>query len=235
LALTPIDSSQETFIREVDEELQRDQLLHFWQRYGRLLIAGVLGLLIALGGYLFWQDRQAKAAGVDGEAFDKALQLAQNKDVAGADKALDALKTTSNPGYRANALLTKAALAIGKNDIKTAATLFGQVAADESIAKPWRDLALVRQSAVEFDTAKPELIIARLSPLAVKGNPWHGSAGEMVAVSYLKQNKRDMAKTVFAAMAKDETIPETIRSRAVQIAGVLGADVVDATSEDKTK
>jgi hypothetical protein len=235
LALPPMNSSEETFVREVDEELQKDQMIHIWQRYGKLLVAGVLALLIGLGGWLFWQDRQAANAGVDGEAFDKAIQLAQDKDVAGADKALDALKASPNDGYRASALLTKATIALSKDDLKGAAAIYQQVSADTKIAKPWRDLALVRLSAVEFETAKPDVIIARLLPLAVKGGAWHGSAGEMLAVSYLKQNKRDKAKAVFAGMAKDETIPETIRSRAVQIAGVLGADVVDATSEDKSK
>jgi hypothetical protein len=233
LALPPINMSDETFVREVDEALQQDQLLSFWKRYGKLLVAAVIGGLLAFGGYLYWQDRQVAASGVEGETYEKAIRQITDKNVGAADKELDALKASDNQGYRASALLTKAIIALDKGDLKAAAALYGQVATDTNIPKPWRDLALVRQSTVEFDTAKPDLIIARLKPLVVKGEAFHGGAGELVAISYLKIGKPDMAKPIFEGIAKDETVPETIRSRAVQISGILGSDVVDATSEVK--
>jgi hypothetical protein len=69
-------------------------------------------------------------------------------------------------------------------------------------------------------------VIQRLKPLAVSGNPWFGSAGEMVAIAYLKQQKPELAAPVFAAMAKDQQVPRSIRSRATQMAGALGVDAV---------
>jgi hypothetical protein len=36
--------------------------------------------------------------------------------------------------------------------------------------------------------------------------------------------KNDLAGAMFGAIAKDEAVPETIRSRVVQLAGVLGVD-----------
>ena len=74
-----------------------------------------------------------------------------------------------------------------------------------------------------------EAIVARLKPLAVPGNPWFGSAGEMVAVAYMNMNKPDLAGATFAAMARDEQVPSTIRSRVVQLAGILGIDALPAT------
>ena len=67
---------------------------------------------------------------------------------------------------------------------------------------------------------------AHLKPLAVSGNPWFGSAGEMVAAAYIKMNKPELAGPLFAAIAKDEQVPETIRGRATRIAGALGADAI---------
>ena len=40
----------------------------------------------------------------------------------------------------------------------------------------------------------------------------------------MKMNKPREAGAMFAALAKDEGVPESIRSRAVQLAGVLGVD-----------
>jgi hypothetical protein len=51
----------------------------------------------------------------------------------------------------------------------------------------------------------------------------------MVALAYLKQQKPAEAARIFAAMAKDQSIPASIRSRAVQMAGSLGVDAVQQT------
>jgi hypothetical protein len=80
--------------------------------------------------------------------------------------------------------------------------------------------------ATDFDAMKPEDAIARLKPLAVPGNPWFGSAGELVAAAYLKQGKKDLAGPLFASIAKDQTVPRSLRSRARQMAGQLGFDAV---------
>jgi hypothetical protein len=95
---------------------------------------------------------------------------------------------------------------------------------DKSLAKPYRDLATIRLTALEFDQMKPEDVISRLEPLAKAGNPWFGSAGEMTAMAMLKLGRKSEAGRLFAAMAADKQVPDTIRSRAVQIAGTLGID-----------
>jgi hypothetical protein len=88
----------------------------------------------------------------------------------------------------------------------------------------YRDIALIRQTALEFDALKPDDVISRLQPLAKPGNPWFGTAGEMTAMALIKQGKKDQAGRLFAAIANDKTVPDSIRSRSVQIAGSLGVD-----------
>jgi hypothetical protein len=224
LALTP--TPEAAFFREVDEELRRERIGGFWRRYGRFLALGLVLALAALGGFLWWQAEQAKKAGADGEALTQALAgLGQGKDKVAVPK-LDALAVSDREGYRAAARLSKAALALQKGDEKGAVVQYKLVAEDPGLAEPFRNLALVRQTAAEFDRLPPDQVVARLKPLAVAGNPWFGSAGEMVAVAYLKLNKPELAGPLFAAIAKDEQVPETIRARATRIAGVLGVDAV---------
>lgn len=233
MALPPINTSEDSFLREVDEELRRDQLTGFWKRWGRWLIAAIGLGLAALAGWLIWQDRQAKASAVESEQLDDALRKATTGNDAGTRKALEPLKTSSNEGYRATALLTDAALLLQKKDLDGAAKLYGQIATDEKIPEPWRQLALVRQSSVQFDRLAPDEVIARLSPLAIKGNPWFGSAGEMVAIAYLKKNRIQPAAKMFADIAADETVPESIRGRAANMAASLNARVTGASKQGK--
>lgn len=217
----------ETFIREVDEELRRDQLSSFWRRYGRWLLAAIVLVVAAWGGWLYWQAQREKAAGLEGETFTQTLQKLEAGNLASAETDLKTLRNSEIDGYRVAARLTEAAVAQGKGDPKAAAKLYGAIAADASVAKPWRDMALVRQTAAEFDSLEPGAVIARLKPLAAKGEPWFGSAGELVAIAYLNQNRPKEAGKLFAEIGKDEQVPESIRSRAIQMAGALGVDAVD--------
>ena len=52
MALTPQNS--EAFMREVDEAVRQDQLLTFWQRFGRWIVACVVIGLIAFAAWLYW-------------------------------------------------------------------------------------------------------------------------------------------------------------------------------------
>lgn len=224
MALTP--QNEETFFREVDEELRREQLGSFWRRYGRLVAIGVMVALAVLAGFLYWQHRQAEQAGLAGERLSGALRdISENKPDA-AKPVLATLSTSGIAGYRATARLTSAALALDKGDDKAAIAQYAAIAGDSGVAQPFRDLALIRQTAVEYDTLPPATVIARLRPLAVAGNPWFGSAGELVALAYQKMGKAELAGPLFAAMAKDKDVPETIRTRAQRLAGLLGVDAV---------
>jgi hypothetical protein len=229
LALRPTDN--ETFYREVDEELRRDQMKSYWERFGKLVIAGIVLVLAAIGGFIWWQNQKEVKAGERSatliEAFD---DVAAGRRKAATGK-LDGLADSGSEAHRAAALLTKADLAIEARDLKGAAALFKQVADDGGLAQPYRDLALIRMTAVEFDTLAPQAVIDRLKGLAVAGNPWFGSAGEMVALSYLKLNKPQQAGQIFGAMAKDKKLPDTLRSRATQMAGSLGVDAVQEAAD----
>jgi hypothetical protein len=229
LAPRPIDN--ETFYREVDEELRRDQLKTYWERFGKLVIAGIVLVLALIGGFIWWQNQKQVKAGERGEQLISVFDDISAHRKAAAVGKLDALVKSGSEGDRAAALLTKADLAIEAGDLKGAAAAFRQVADDGGLAQPYRDAALVRMTAVELDTLPPQAVVDRLKGLAVAGNPWFGSAGEMVAISYIKLNKPKQAAALFAAMAKDKQLPDTLRSRATQMAGSLGVDAVQETAD----
>jgi hypothetical protein len=70
-----------------------------------------------------------------------------------------------------------------------------------------------------------------LKPLATPGNAWFGSAGEMTAIAYMKLGQDNRAGPIFAQIAKQKELPQSLRGRATQMAGALGIDAVQL--EDK--
>lgn len=224
LARMPIDN--ETFYREVDEELRRDQLLGYWKRYGKLMIAGVILFIAAIGGTIWWMNQRELNSGSRGETLLAAFDDISTGKKADAQAKLDQLSKSGVEGYRAAALLAQADVASDSNQPDKAAALFKQIADDTKLAQPYRDVATVRMTALQYDKLPPQQVVDRLKPLAVPGGPWFGSAGEMVASAYIKLNRPQEAGRLFAAIAKDKKVPDSIRSRAVQMAGSLGVDAV---------
>lgn len=222
MALSP-DTPNEAFLREVDENLRRDQMQDFGRRYGKWLIAALVLLLTAIGGYLYWQDRQAKAAAAQSEELSAIFTDIGAGKAAASDQRLQRLAQADNDLVQTLALLTQAATALEKNDRKTAIARY-QAVAEGDAPDSYRDLALVRSTALQFDTLKPADVVARLQPLVNAGDPYFPSAGELTAMAYLKQGQKQQAARLFAAIAADKQAPASARSRAAQIAGTLGVD-----------
>ena len=223
MALPP-DASTEVFMREVDEEVRRDQVAQFWRRWGKVLVAALVLGLAAFAGFLYWQNRQREAAGLQGERMQAAFDQLSQGQVKQAEPEIAALAKSDNGAYRALAKFTQADILLQRQDLRGAAQRFAEVAGDATIAQPFRDLALVRQTAAEFGTLRPQVVVERMRPLAVTGGAFLGSAGEMMAVSQLQLGQRAAAAQTFSRIAGDAAVPETIRQRAVQMAGVLDAD-----------
>lgn len=230
MAQLPKDKENEAFYREVDEELRRAQMQGFFQRFGKWIIAGVVLLLAAVAAVIWWQHYRQTQAEEQGQKLTAVLQDIDARKVTGSDPRLDDLAKNGNEGYRAAALLAKAGLATQAGRDAEAIATYGSIADDDGFAQPYRDVALIRRTMLEFDKLPPATVVDRLRPLATKGNPWFGSAGELVALAYLKQGKPELAGNVFAEMARDDKVPESIRSRAREMAGSLGVDVDAGTS-----
>lgn len=214
-------------MREVDDALREDQLRSLLRTRGLPIAALIAGGLLGLAGYLWYSEHKQSVTGSQSETFTMALDQLQAGRTQTAQQTMGPLAKDGNPGYRAAVQLTEAGLAQQQNKDAEAAKGFAAVAADATLPGPYRDLATVREIATNFDKLAPQVVIDRLKPLAVPGKPWFGSAGELVAQAYLKQGKTEAAGTLLASIAKDKTVPDTLRRRTRQLAGQLGVDAVE--------
>jgi hypothetical protein len=226
LALTP--QNNEAFIREVDDEVRRDRVEKAARRYGVIVGVVVVLALIALGGTLWWRSHREQLAGVRGEQLTAAMSdLGSGRD-AQATKTLQMLVDAGDKGYAPLARMLLADMAVKSNKPDDASKAFLALANDKSAPEDLRNIALLRATSLDFDRIAPEEVVNRLKPLAVAGTPWFGSAGEMTGIAYLKMNQPKQAGPIFAAIAKDKTVPSSIRSRVAQLAGDYGIDAAPA-------
>lgn len=224
MAIRPQDG--ETFLREVDEELRRERLNRMFKRYGWAIIAAVLLVLGAIGGWIWWQNRQQAQAAAQGEALLDALQKLESGNRNAALPKINELASSDAEGYRAAALFARATAELEAGNNAAAIATLRAISGDEDLAEAYRHAALVRHTALEFDRLRPQVVVQQLAPLARPGQPYFGSAGEMVAVAYLKMGQPNRAGPLFAQIGRDETVPPSIRTRAIQMAGSLGINAM---------
>lgn len=224
MALAP-GETHETFIREVDENLRRSQAENFFKRFGKWLIAALVFFLIAVGAYLYWQERQREQAAEQGEQFVAVLNdIGSGRTGKPVEQKLQAIAADSDGELAGLARLTAGALALQNGDRSKAVSSFQAVANDDDQPQSVRTAALMRQTALEFDQLQPDQIISRLQPYATADSPWFGTAGEMTAMAMLKAGRKAQAGQLFGQIAADKDVPGSIRARALQIAGSLGVD-----------
>lgn len=219
-------AEEEALLREVDDAVRQDDLAGFGQRYGRLLAVGAGVLVLGFGGYLFWQDRQDAARERQSETLVTALDQLQAGNLAAAASDVTELAKDGAAGPSASAQLLVAGAAAEQGRPAEAVAALNSLANDGSAPQALRDLAKLRLVALQFDTMDKAQVIAQLGPLARPSSPWFGSAGELVAMAYLEQGKRAEAGRLFADIARAEDVPDQIRSRTRQMAGVLGVDAI---------
>jgi hypothetical protein len=220
-------AQQDVFMREVDEALRQDEMVGLFKRYALPVgIVVAIGLL-ALAGYLWWDNHRKNDEGAVGEQLTMALDRIDASNFSAASTELNGVIARGGPASAASAKLLRAGIAQQQDKPAEAGKLFAEVAADGQVPQPFRDLATIREVAVQFDNMPPQQVIDRLKGFAAPGNPWFGTAGELVGIAYMKQGRNDLAGPLFAAISRDKNTPESLRRRTRQLAGLLGVDALD--------
>jgi hypothetical protein len=213
--------SDDSFIREVNEEMRRDQAKALWDRYGpAALVAAVLVVLVtaAVVGYNYWVETRANRSG---DAFSQALQLA---DEGKHDEALGALQALEADGYGAYPILARlraATVRADKGDFAGAVAGFDAVAADTSIPASIRDMANLRAAFVLVDSGSYADVAARAETLTADTNTLRHSAREALGLSAWKEGRGADALKLFDQITSDEASPRTTRERATVMAELI--------------
>lgn len=206
--------TDDSFIREVNEELRSEQMRAVWRRFGPILIGGAVAIVIGTAGYVGYEYWRESKAAVSGDQFLTALELAgENK----TDEALSALKTLETEGagsYPLLAQLRSATLLEQKKDMAGAVSAFDAVAADNKAPVALRDVAKLRAAYILVDTGSYDDVAKRAETLSADGNPMRGSAREVLGLAAYKAGRTDDAVKLFRQNADDAAIPANLRQRA---------------------
>jgi len=227
------DTNPDLAAQEVDEELRRDQLKALWKAYGKFVVGGAIGVVLAVGGYqlntYLTQSSQEEAS----SAFAAALEASSQK--AGSEAA-DVWADAANGlegGYEALANIRAAQALAAEGRVAEAVVAYDKVTAASDVDLVLRDYAGLMAALLLVET---DLVAARgrFVTLSTDEAPWKFSAKEQLAYIELKEGRFQEAYDQFAALASDSGTPQTISLRAQQFRDMLESKL-SAQAEDATE
>lgn len=206
--------------REIEEDLRRDKAAKVWERFQKPIIALAVLIVIAAGGWRFYENSRAKQAQEAGARYEAALQLSREGKSAEAETALGEIAKSGPPGY---ALLARfrAAGESAARDPDGAVKIYDAIAAETGVDATLRDVARLRAAMIRVDQADAGELQRRLEPLAQAGQPFRNSARELLAVAALKRNDLDAAGKWLDMIVVDAQAPGEIRQRAEALLGLV--------------
>lgn len=208
---------------EVDEAVRREQFIKLWERYGYLMIA--VAVLIVVGvalwrGYDYWQTKKAADLGAQ---FTSAAILAEEGKHQEAEQAFARIAAQGTAGYRVLARLREAA-ELAQRDPKAAVAIYDELSASSATAQPLRDLAALRAAMLLSDTAPFPELSRRLEPLAAAGAPFRHTARELLAFAAWKAGDTAAVQKWSQLIREDPDTPPALRDRIDILTAVAGED-----------
>lgn len=216
-------SQSDSFIEEVTEEVRRDRLFGFFRRYGWIAVALVL-LIVGGAAYHEWQKARDLA---EAQAFgDSVLAALDEPDADARRAALDAIPA-EGPQSAVIALLAAGEIS---DDASRAAAIeaLDRVAADESLAQVYRDLAVLKSVMVKGAEIAPADKIAKLEPLTIPGAPFRLLALEQTVLAHVAAGETEAAVSQAKDLLGEEGVTPDLRRRLQQLIVALGGSLADA-------
>ena len=196
--------SNTDLVREVDEELRKEQYEKLWAKYRSAILVGA-GLIVAIvAGYKGYQGLRESQAAAAGSQFDAATSLSQSGKAEDAAKALAAVASGGSGAYPQLAKLRLAALAAADGKTEDALTQYDAVATGSGGDATLRGLARINAAQLRLDKSDFTSMQNQLNDLATADGIWRNSARELLGLSAYKAGKLIEADDYFAAILADK-------------------------------
>jgi hypothetical protein len=206
--------SENSFIREVDEELRRDQLKGLWNRFGYYVIGAAVLIVLATAGYRGYEYYQTRAAAASAEKFMAAIKASSEDRHDEAIDSLGQLAASGSGNYPALARMRIAIELAQKSDATAAIAQFDTVAVDGGAPEAFRSVARLRAGLLAVDNESYDEVKARLDPLAEPGAPYRFLAREGLGLAALKAGADAEAAQRFQSIVDDAGASGNVVSRA---------------------
>jgi hypothetical protein len=214
-------ANEDSALREVDQELAEDQQMAMFRKYGPATIAAGVSLVLAVGGWQFWNAHTVSVAKEKALEFNNAIDL-MAEDADQGRTALGAIAEDGASGYAILAELQRAASYARDGDRAAAIGVYRQIYENNSTPRRIRDLARLRASYAALNDGR-DAVMAHLGDLPNENGAFASHAAEVSGLAALEARDYETALSIFRLLSVDLGAPEAVRARAEDFAALADA------------
>ncbi|WP_294534692.1 tetratricopeptide repeat protein [uncultured Rhodoblastus sp.] len=204
--------------REVDEDVQRDRLAEFWEKYSIAVYGLAVAVVVGTAIFAYLRHQKQTEAEAAGALYEAAETLASQKKPEAAARAFDELARTAPQGYRILSRL-RAAGETGLTDRAAGVKAFDLIAAEPGLDPLLVDLARLRAGLLRVDEADKTELEQRFT--ALLNGPFRHSAREFLGLAALKRGDYESAGKYFDQLVVDPNAPANLRQRVQALLSVV--------------
>lgn len=203
------DFEKDILMREVDEEVRRERLQHFWKTFGSYVVGASVLIVITTVGIVGWQS------------YERSNDAKLTSQLLASQQAELEKKPTE-----AEALLKSV---IGANDVSLsplAQIRLRELYLREGKTKEASELQLTSQKDKDAFGWFADMLAAddkKLQDLNTADNPFRATSRELLAVRYLKEKNYGAASQLLKAIRDDAETPPTMKERADMLLSTIPA------------
>lgn len=210
------------FLREVDEDYRRDQLMQLWKRFGPWVIGAAVASVVGVTGAQLWNAKVADERQAQAEVYEQALNALNAERIEQGRAYLQELQAGNNTGYATLSRLAEARSALMRGEKAQAIAAYDALSADADAPKEFRSLATLLSTLAQLEGLSADQVQERLTLLAQPGEPWAALANEAMGMAYMRESRMERAREIFDLLAVDPTVPPGVQARAQNILALLG-------------
>ena len=204
---------RDSLLREVEEEIRREQMQKLWDRYNGLIIGAAALIVIGVGGYKLLESRRIEASQAAGAQFATALQFSEDKKDEDALKAFDAIAQSGPAGYAALAKLNVAGAHARAGKTAEAIAAYESVVSQSGGDALLKNYAQLQVAALKLSDGDYNEQQNRLKSLATDGSPFKITARELQGISAFKAGKFSEARQFLEPLLIDQNASRAIQER----------------------
>lgn len=211
----------DSLLREVDEELRREQMQKLWQRYNGVILGTAALIVLGVGGYKVLETRRVAATEAAGAEFSAALKLSEDNKADDAAKAFEKISQTGPAGYAALAKLHLAGAHAKAGKTAEAVTVYQSIIDAPQSDGLLRNFAQLQVATLKLGDADFTEQQNRLTPLLSADSAFKITAREVLGLAAFKAGKFDEARKNFEPLLIDPNASRAIQDRVKIVMGEI--------------
>jgi hypothetical protein len=203
----------DSLMREVDEELRREQFSKLWDQYGTYVIGAVIAFIGAVAVFQGIESSRKSAAETAGASYDAARRLLIENKVPEASAAFGEIAKSGPGGYASLARLQAAGAAAKADKTAEAVAAYDAIVADTGADAILRDVARLQAAALRSGAADWTEMQNRLTPLVDERNAFRAPARELLGLAAGGAGKPEDARRLFLQILGDGKASAGLKDR----------------------